>query len=97
MNTATKSTIYYGKNPGYQAGKDSRPQTPRERQKAELLAKLRAEIELLHYSRDTLKAYRHWVAKYIDYKDVRTTMIYTHVVGQGTAVVSPADALLSGR
>lgn len=74
MNTAIKSSIYYGKAPVYQTVKDGRPLTPRERRKIELLDKLRDEIEKLHYSRDTLKAYRGWTAKYIDFKIRRNSI-----------------------
>ena len=63
-----------------------------------LIEAVRTTMRRLHYSPRTEEAYVHWTREFVRFhgrrghQDVRTTMIYTHIVDRGPlGVVSPLD------
>jgi hypothetical protein len=60
-----------------------------------LLDRFREALRSRHYSRRTEQTYCLWVKRFIYFhKDVKTQMIYTHVLNRGgKGVKSPVDEL----
>jgi integrase len=73
--------------------------TPPLRQNMRLLDQVRLAVRRRHYNYRTEQAYIHWIRtiqELLGHRDVRTTMIYTHVLGRGAqGVASPVDSLFS--
>ena len=82
------------KHPSNTSGTDRKPK---------IMDRLREALRSRHYSRRTEQTYCHWVKRFIffhkvqelmGHNDVKTTMIYTHVLDRGqSGVRSPVDAL----
>ncbi|MBZ2169328.1 phage integrase N-terminal SAM-like domain-containing protein [Marinobacter sp. F4216] len=64
--------------------------------KSPFLESIRREIRTRQYSYRTEKTYLFWVRQFILFNDIRTTEIYTHIIGDRRAgTVSPFDRLLN--